>query len=107
MARRRRRSYEKRKPVAAATIWSSLVGLVCFLVALILMFVSATGLDFGKIPGAAGVMAMLLSIIAFSVGVRTARESDYDAVTRAIGVIAPGVAMLVLLLLYFAGILFG
>ncbi len=107
MSRRRRRSYEKKKPVAAATIWSSLLGLICFLVALTLMFLSASGIDFGKIPGVVGVMAMLFAIIAFSVGVRTAKETDYDVVTRALGVIVPGVAMAALLLLYFAGILFG
>ena len=105
--RRRRRSYEKKKPVAASTIWSSIMGLICFLVALTLMFLSASGLNFGKLPGVVGVIAMLFAFIAFSNGVRVARDSDYDGLTRAIGVIAPGVAMLVLLLLYFAGILFG
>ena len=107
MARRRRRSYEKKKPVAVASIWTSIVGLFCFLIALALMFLSASGLDFGKLPGITGVIVMLVSMIAFSVGVRTARKSEHDTLMRVVGVIVPAISMVVLLLVYFMGILFG
>ncbi len=107
MARRRRRSYEKKKPVAVTAIWTSVIGLICFLIAISLMLVAAAGIDLGKLPGVTGVMIMLISIITFFNGVHTARESDYEVVTRALGVIMPAVAMTTLILLYFAGILFG
>ena len=107
MARRRRRSYEKKKPVAMPSVWASIVGLICFLLALSLVFLSASGVDFGKIPGTIGVITMLVSMIATGVGVRSAREPDHEAITRAIGVIVPAVAMVVLIAVYFMGILFG
>ena len=107
MARRRRRSYEKKKPVAVAAIWTSVIGLICFLLALALVFVASAGVDFGKVPGIAGVLIMLISMMSFSVGVKTARNADYDIITRVLGVIVPGIAMMVLLIMYFAGILFG
>ena len=84
-----------------------MIGLICFLVALSLMLLTTAGLNFGRLPGVVGVMAMLVSIITFSTGVRTARQDDYDIVTRIIGVILPALAMVTLILLYFAGILFG
>ncbi len=107
MARRRRRSYEKKKPVAVAAIWTSVIGLICFLIAVALMLLTTVGLDFGKLPGVVGVMAMLVAVITFSTGVRTARQDDYDLVTRVLGVILPALAMVLLILLYFTGILFG
>ncbi len=84
-----------------------MIGLICFLVALSLMLLTTVGLNFGRLPGVVGVMAMLVSIITFSTGVRSARQDDYDIVTRIIGVILPALAMVTLILLYFAGILFG
>ena len=107
MARRRRRSYEKRKPVAVTSIWTSIIGIICFLVGLTLMFLSASGPDFGRLPGTIGFMTMLVAMITFFVGADAARESDRDLISRVIGVIVPAVSMTMLLLVYFMGILFG
>ena len=107
MARRRRRSYEKKKPVAAASIGTSIVGLICFLIAAVLVVLAASELDFGKLTGIIGVITMLISMMAFGVGARTARENDHDFLSRVIGVVVPAVSSVVLLSIYFLGILFG
>ena len=107
MARRRRRSYEKKKPVALTSVVTLLVGIICFVTAVILIIISTGEMGFGKLVGAVGFMTMIISMMAFAIGVRTAREVEKDAVTRLLGVVAPAVSMVVLLIFYFTGILFG
>ena len=107
MARRRRRTYEKKKPIAPAAIITAVIGLICFLTAVVLLLLAASKIDIGPLFGVVGVLTMLASMIAFATGVGTLRDSEREIVTRILGAMVPGAAMTVLLMIYFMGILFG
>ena len=108
MKRRRRNKHKamfsnKYHPVKG--IWSTVLGGVSLIIMLFLFMVSGAHRgDSATWVGVAGIWTLVISVIGFVLGTKSYRMDDVYMVTPMLGSILNGVVMLVMIVVYVAGI---